>query len=198
MPVILPTSPEPCAPYGPPTVVSLRNDVTSLVGGNRQRSNRKGDHYRVRFNMPPLTYEEAMVWRRLMTGADTVVMTIPQPGFDTGAPGSEIAVNGGGQLGTSLIIKGVTPHYVFRAGQMVSIQSLGRWWAYGVLDEAVADEDGEATLTLEVMIRTLHADNDPIEVAEPKVEGLPDIDADAWTLDDNGFIRLNFSIEERG
>lgn len=198
MATILPTTPEPCAPYLPPVVVSLRNDVTSLIGGNRQRTNRKGDHYRIRFNMPPLHYDEAMVWRRLMAGADTVVMPIPQPGFDTGAPGAAAAVKGGGQLGTSLIIDGLTPQYVFRAGQMISISTLGRWWAYGVAEEAVADSTGQATITLEVMIRTFHSDNDAIEVADPKIEGFANVDDDAWTLDENGFIRLAFEIEERG
>lgn len=198
MPIILPASPEPCAPYTPPSVVSLGNDVTSLIGGNRQRNKRKGDHYRARFNMPPLSYHEAMEWRRLMAGADTVVMAIPQPGFDTGAPGGSVAVKGGGQLGTSLIIDGLTPQYVFRAGQMISIYTSGRWWTYGIDAETVADSSGEATLTLEVMIRTFHADNDLVAVAEPMIEGFAAVEDGAWTLDENGYIRLSFEIEERG
>lgn len=198
MPIILPTSPEPCAPYGSPTIVSLRNDVTSLIGGNRQRNNRKGDHYRARFNMPPLTYDEAREWRSLMTGSDTVVMALPQPDVDISAPGVLVKVNGAGQLGTSLIIDGVTPNYAFTKGQMISVVTDGRRWTYGLDADTVADGSGNATLTLEVMIRTLHADNDVIEVAEPKIEGFTSIDDDSWTLDENGYIRLAFEIEERG
>lgn len=197
MPIILPTDPEPCAPYGGPMVVRLRNDVTSLIGGNRQRNQRKGDHYRVRFQMPPLTYEEALEWRSLLTAGDTVVMTLPQPGVDPGPVGSPL-VNGADQLGTSLVADGLTPNAVIRKGQMLSIITSGRRWTYGVDEEVIANASGQATITLEVMIRTLHADNDIIELSEPKIEGFASVDDDAWTLDENGYIRLAFEIEERG
>lgn len=198
MPILLPADPEPCAPYTPPTVVSLRNDVTSLIGGNRQRNSRKGDHYRASFNMPPMAPAEAMVWRSLMTGADTLVMAIPQPDFDTGAPGTQVLVKGAGQLGTVLVVDGVTPQYAFRKGQMITIITSGRRWTYGIDAETVANAAGQATLVLEVMIRTLHADNDLIEVAEPKIEGFAEFDAESFMLDDNGYCRLAFVIEERG
>ena len=197
MPVVLPTDPLPCAPYRGPVVVSLRNDVTSLIGGNRQRNNRKGDHYRVAINMPPLTYDEAREWRSLMTGADTVVMSLPQPDVHVGAPGT-VLVNGADQLGASLVVDGVTPQYAFTKGQLISIVTGGQRWLYALDADTIADASGAATLTLEVMIRTLHADNDVVEVADPKIEGFPEIDPSAWTLDENGYIRLAFEIEERG
>ena len=76
MPIQLPSSPEPCAPYTPPRVVALSNDVTSLIGGNRQKNRRKGDHYLSEFTLPPLTHDEAREWRSLMTAGDTVVMKL--------------------------------------------------------------------------------------------------------------------------
>lgn len=198
MPIILPASPQPCAPYTPPTVVSLRNDVTSLVGGNRQRNARKGDHYRADFNLPPMTHSEAMAWRSLMTAGDTVLMLIPQPDFDVGAPGVSAKVNGAGQLGTALAIDGVTPQYAFRKGQMISIITSGRRWAYGIDADAIVNAAGQATLTLEVMIRALHADNDVIEIAEPMIEGFAEFDEQVFRLDENGYCRPSFVIEERG
>ncbi|CAN7168113.1 hypothetical protein [Brevundimonas sp. LjRoot202] len=197
MPIVLPTSPEPCAPYGGPRIVSLRNDVTSLIGGNRQRNQRKGDHYRVRFQMPPLSYGEALEWRSLLSAGDTVVMTLPQPGVDPDPVGTPL-VNGADQLGTTLVVDGLTPQLAIRKGQMLSIFTNGRYWTYGIDADVIADAAGAATLTLEVMIRTLHADNDPIELAEPKIEGFASVDDDSWTLDENGYIRLAFEIEERG
>lgn len=197
MPIALPVLPEPCAPYTPPTVVSLRNDVTSLVGGNRQRNARKGDHYKAEFNLPPMTHAEAMKWRSLMTSADTVSMVVPQPGFDAGPVGAPL-VNGAGQLGTSLVIDGVTPNYAFRKGQVISILTAGRHWLYGIDANAVANGSGQVTLTLEVMIRTLHADNDPIHVGKPVIEGFAEFDEAAFRQDENGFCRLSFLIEERG
>ena len=198
MPILLPTTPEPCAPYLPPVVVSLRNDVTSMVGGNRQRNNRKGDHYRARFEMEPLSYDQSRKWRSLMKGSDTVVMTIPQPEIDLGTVNATGAVNGAMPLGTTLPADGLGAGAVLRKGQMISIITAGRRWTYALDADVTANGSGQADLLLEVMIRTLHADNDVIEIREPKIEGFADYDDDAWTLDENGFVRLSFEIEERG
>ena len=198
MPTLLPTTPEPCAPYLPPVIVSLRNDVTSMVGGNRQRNSRKGDHYRARFEMEPLSYDQARKWRSLMKGSDTVVMTIPQPDIDLSTVNASGAVNGAMPLGTFLPAKSLGAGAVLRKGQMISVITSGRRWTYALDADVTADGSGNATLPLEVMIRTVHGNNDVIEIREPKIEGFADYDDDAWTLDENGFVRLSFEIEERG
>lgn len=197
MAIALPTSPEPCAPFTPPTVMSLRNDVISLVGGNRQRKDRKGDHYRSRFTMPRLTYEEARVWRRLMKG-DTVVMQLPQPDIVIPAPGGTPRVNGANQLGTTLNVDGLGAGYVLKEGQMISVLTAGRNWTFALDADVTANGSGQAALPLQVMIRTLHADNDLVEIVNPVIEGFSEFDDDAFAIDDNGYVRLAFEIEERG
>ncbi|WP_292223930.1 hypothetical protein [Brevundimonas sp.] len=197
MPIQLPASPEPCAPYTPPCVVALSNDVTSLIGGNRQKNRRKGDHYAVDFTLPPMNHDEAREWRSLMSAGDTVVMKVPQPGIGTGTPGSP-RINGGNQLGDTLNLKGLTPSYVLRKGQMITIVTSGRKWLYGVEAQATANASGQTSVKLEVMIRTLHADNDTVLIAEPEIEGFATFSDDTFKLDDNGYCQPSFMIEERG
>lgn len=196
MPIILPTSPEPIAPFTP-RIVRLRNDVTSLVGGNRQRRGRKGDHYAGVFNMPPMVPDDASAWRGVLSAGDTVLMNWPQPGLAVGSPGAP-RVDGAVQLGSNLKLKGLTPGYVFRKGQFLSIVTAGRRWLYGADAEAVANSAGIITIPLEVMIRTFHNDNDVVEIVQPKIEGLADYDEDVWQIDDDGYVWTSFTIEERG
>lgn len=196
MPHVLPTMPEPRAPFTY-AVMRLSNDVTSLIGGNRQRNDRKGDHYAVDFNMPPMEPNEARAWRKLQTGSDTVLMKMPQPGFDVGTPGTPL-VNGSMQLGSTLNLKGLTPGYVVRAGQFFSIITLGRRWLYAADADATANAGGNISIPLEVMIRTNHQNNDVVLIADPEIEGLPTVDRDAFTIDEDGYIWLSFTIEERG
>jgi len=193
---VLPISPEPRSPftYG---VMRLSNDVTSLVGGNRQKNARKGDHYSVDFNMPPMEPNDARAWRKLMSASDTVLMRMPQPGFAIGNPGSP-QVNGSTQLGTTLTLKGMTPGYVIREGQFFSIITLGRRWLYAADADATANSSGIISIPLEVMIRTNHQNNDVVEVLDPKIEGFPEVAEDAFTIREDGYIWLSFSIEERG
>lgn len=193
---VLPTTPEPRSPfsYG---VMRLSNDVTSLVGGNRQRNARKGDHYSVDFNMPPMEPNDARAWRKLMTASDTVLMKMPQPGFDVGNPGAP-RMNGGLQLGSTLNLKGLTPGYVVRQGQFFSIVTLGRRWLYAADADATANGSGNIAIPLEVMIRTNHLDNDVVEIADPKIEGFPAVEDEAFTIGEDGYVWLSFTIEERG
>ncbi|MFC5373911.1 hypothetical protein ACFPIF_15195 [Brevundimonas faecalis] len=192
----LPSSPEPRSPFTY-AVMRLRNDVTSMIGGNRQRNLRKGDHYVVDFNLPPMAPEEVGPWRKLMTAADTLLMRMPQPGFDVGAPGAP-QVNGGPQLGSLLRLKGLTPGYKIRQGQFFSIVTADRRWLYAADADATADAAGIVSVPLEVMIRTAHFDGDVVEMADPKIEGLPQVEEDAFTVAEDGHVWLSFSIEERG
>ena len=193
---VLPTSPEPRSPFTY-AVMRLRNDVTSLVGGNRQRNDRKGDHYSVDFNMPPMEPNDARLWRKLMTSSATVLMRMPQPGFVIGTPGAPL-INGGLQLGSTLNLKGLTPGYMVREGQFFSIVTLGRRWLYAADADATADGAGNIAIPLEVMIRTNHLDGDVVEIADPKIEGFPEVAEDAFTIGEDGYVWLSFSIEERG
>ena len=88
---------------------------------------------------------------------------------------------------------------LFRSeGQFFSIITLGRRWLYAADADATANSSGIISIPLEVMIRTNHQNNDVVEVLDPKIEGFPEVAEDAFTIREDGYIWLSFSIEERG
>lgn len=99
-----------------PTIVSSSIDQRSATGSNRQKGLRKGSHYAYDIALEPMSHAEALDWLDLRNEADTVVLSIPQMGLDIGTPGTT-RVNGSGQAGASLSIKGFTPGYVISKGQ---------------------------------------------------------------------------------
>jgi len=189
----LPTSPYPAQMT--PRLISARSDRKSAFGGGTQRMNRMGSRYAIDFVLPPQTYDNATDWGDLTSEGETVSIAIPQPRFDTGAPGSPL-VDGAGQSGTTLNIKGLTPQYVVRKRQWLSITTSGRSYAYRAAAEAVADASGDLALTLETMLRTPHGDGNVIELGEPVIEGFPTVPDDAWKVGPDGLVYLSFTIEE--
>lgn len=194
MPLTLPTSPGPSQVTVRP--VSARNDLRPAFGGSTQRLLRKGTKYAADFLMPPMTYADAMAWADLDDEADTVVMTIPQPGFAVGSPGSP-QVNASGQSGSTLAIKGLTVGYQLRKGQYLSVVTGGQRFLYRVKTGATANGSGLATVTLQTMLRTPHLNNDVVEIAAPKIEGFVEAEPDRWTVGVDRLVTPVFTIEER-
>jgi len=119
------------------------------------------------------------------------------PALDTGATGVPL-VNGAAQSGTSLIIDGLTPYYVIRNRQWLTVTTAGRLYAYRAKGETIANGSGQATVTLATMLRAVHANNDPVEIAAPRIEGFATVPEGAWTTSTAGHVSLSFTIEERG
>lgn len=193
--VVLPTSPGFVSMTH--RLITTRTENRPATGSSESRFARMGSRYAFGFETEPLTPEEAMDWSIIETEGATCVVTIPQVDFDAGAPGLPL-VNGAGQSGTSLILNGLTPHYVIRRGQWLNITTSGLIYLYRAAAEVVADATGNATVTLQTLLRVPHADNDPIELAEPQVEGFVTLPDDPWSISGTErFYRLSFSIKER-
>lgn len=180
-----------------PRLVTARADLTPAFGGDVQRINRLGSCYAFDIDLPVMTYEAAQGWSYIDDETATCTLQIVQPGLDTGAPGAPL-VNGAGQSGTSLILDGLTPYYVVRNRQWLSIETAGRLYAYRAKGEAIANASGQVTVTLETMLRAVHADNDPVELAAPRIEGFCSVPEGAWAVDTAGHVALSFTIRERG
>lgn len=195
MAIALPDSPYPAAMT--PRLVTGRAELRPAWGGDIQRLNRAGSRYAIDVTMPVMTYADAQDWSDINDETSTVTMQIVQPGFDPGAPGTTL-VKGAAQSGTTLIIDGFTPYYVLRKNQWISVSTGGRLYAYRVKTEVVASSLGEASVVLTTMLRVSPADNDPVEIAAPRIEGFATVPGDAWATSTAGHVALSFTIEERG
>lgn len=181
-----------------PTVVSSTIDQRSATGSNRQKGLRKGSHYAYDIALEPMSHAEALDWLDLRNEADTVVLSIPQMGLEIGTPGTT-RVNGSGQAGASLSIKGFTPGYVVRKGQAFNhVGSDGVRRIYIANAAVTADGSGNATVTLETMLNWPPLNNDVIDFADVRIEGFASVEKGSFLQDGNGWHHIRFMVEEPG
>ena len=164
-------------------------------GDGEQELLRKGSRYALTFQMPPMRYVTSMDWDDLMAEGDTVVMKVHQPGLDTGAPGAP-RVNTSGQSGRIIALKGMTPGYVVRKGQFLSIITQGRRFLYRAASATLVLENSQANVFLRTMLRFPPADNDVVEIAQPMIEGFVR-DMGDWSVGVERLVGLQFTVRER-
>lgn len=197
MAVTLPTTPGPRSIT--PRLVSRRRDLEPTFNGPTSRIRRIGSRWAIDFDFPPMTYSDAMEWVAKLTSAegDTVLIAVPQPGFDTGAPGLPL-VNGAGQLGSSLALDAFTPSHVVRAGQWFNLTVSSQRYLYQVAAETVATTGGVmAALPINPMIRRSAGDNTAVDFSAPMIEGFLTGNEGGWTVDVARTVGLSFTVTER-
>lgn len=193
--IVLPSNPGPVA-----ISWSLRDFGSTqqgALGGSAQRINRLGNRWRCDVTMPPLTPDQAREWSAALVRGlrEGVRFEVLQPGHNTGAPGN-LLVNGAGQAGSALIVDGGTPGYVAKAGAWANILTGGRRYLHQLAATTQLSGTGTGTLQLEPLLRVIPADNTPVELAAPMIEGLLAA-APGWGIDVDYLTRgFAFAIEE--
>lgn len=195
MAIALPLSPAPRSVT--PRLISKRRDLEPMLGGSTSRVRRPGSRWAIDFDFPPMRFSDAMAWVAALTSAEaeTVLLKVPQPDFDTGAPGAPL-VNGAGQLGSSINLDGFTPAYAARAGQWLSVHGAARRYLYHVAADKVAAGGVMAGLAINPMIRRSAPDNAVVDFTEPKIEGFLSGRETSWTVDLARTVGLSFTITE--
>lgn len=196
MPVALPSWPLPASTTMRQMVFG--NDLTPTMGGPTMRIQHLGSRFSMEVAMPMMSYDDARVWisKFLQAEGDTVLMNVPQPGLDIGNPGSPV-VDGAGQLGMFLNVRGLTPGYVLRTGQFFSLVESGQRFLYCLLEDAIADAQGKARIYFWSMMRRQPQDGDVLEIAQPKIEGFAAKGGFEWSIDAAQHTGLEFKIDER-
>lgn len=195
MALALPLSPAPRS--ATPRLMSRRRDLEPTFGGPVSRVQRLGARWALDVEMPPMLYVEAMAWIAALTtaDADTVLLNVPQPGFDAGSPGTPL-VNGANQQGQLLNLDGFDP-YEAKAGQFFSIATAGRRFLYQVSANKVAVAGAMNGLQFAPMIRRSPHDNAAVEFTAPMIEGFLSGREAGWTVDVARTVGLAFTITER-
>lgn len=194
MTIALPASPAPRS--ATPRPVTRRRDATPIFNGPESRTQFLGDRWALDVELPPMTYTQAMAWVSALTrgGSERVSLPFPQPGFDTGAPGTTL-VKGAGQLGQALIVDGFNA-YTVKDGQFFNVITAGRRYLHMATAD-VAAVAGQATLAFLPMLRRSPTDNAPVELAAPLIEGFVSGRDWSWTVDLAQTVGLAFTIGER-
>ncbi|WIW88956.1 hypothetical protein K3M67_02960 [Sphingobium sp. V4] len=194
--IMLPTDP---GPNGMElNYVEFGGVLTPALGGAAQRINRPGDRHAVVFSMPPLVLEpHGRIWiNRLRLGVQLgAVAEFLQPDFHIGSPGAPV-IDGDGQAGKVLSLRGFTPYYQAREGQAFSIIIGGRRYLHFSDETKRAGPDGKITVSVSPMLRASPANGDVCEFGSPKIEGILSDDAKRWTTNINRHVGISFTVTE--
>jgi hypothetical protein len=167
------------------------------LGGPATRIDRLGSHYRIRFVLPPLPEPlgRRTVSRLIRAQRLGMRVALPLIGFDPGLPGAPV-VDGNGQSGTSLAVAGFHASYGVREGQWVTHVRGDDRLLYNSAANVEANGAGEATVTLEPMLRMEPVDGDELLFARPEIQGLVTGEERAWRASINRTVEIEFEVEE--
>ena len=181
-----------------PELLSNGGILSPSGGGVDQRLNRLGDRHQISVTMPKrmsgriLSRLLAALKQALTQGA---IMDFFQPGIDLSAPGNPV-VDGAGQAGSTIALRGFTPAYAVRFDQFFSIVHNGRRYLHSASGQGVAGADGKLVVSITPMLRISPADGDVCEFAKPKIEGFLTGNSVAWSLARAGTTPPTFVIKE--
>ncbi len=179
------------ATLGPQALVA-----ESALRSNLQDFTPAGRHWRWEVRLRGLTDARLDLWAGLEeAGSQTFLWPLPQRDTVLAAEGAP-RVDGGGQLGRTLQLRGLAAGYVIPVRTWISVLSAGRRYCYRTSAAVTADGAGAAAVPLYPNIRALHSDDDVVAIAAPLAEGR--VQFDGFDHRQGGAAPARFIFEERG
>lgn len=160
------------------------------VGAAVLRVNRPGSRYMLAVSYPPMQPSTARIFMSRFRRAKREGLRIDFPllGVSQGTPGSPV-VDGANPTGTTLPVRGLTPHYAVREGYALTlIDADGARYLHFAAEGVIADASGDAELTLDEPIRAPLADGSTILLGKPTVD-LVVVEDVTWSLSVDQLVR---------
>lgn len=157
-----------------PKLLDWGSDQKAPQGGSFQRLNRLGNRFALELAYPRLKPEpdgRILASRLRRAKTEGALFPFPQPGLAIGNPGAPV-VDGAGQSGSMLALRGFTPGYRVREGQFFSIIDGGRRYLHEAAAETIADAGGRLVLAINPMLRIRPGNAAICEFAKPYIEGI--------------------------
>lgn len=143
-------------------------------GASSLRVERPGGRFRLSFSWPEAIMRPPVSSKftaRLKRGKRQGVQIDILPPQSQGSPGSPV-VDGAGQSGTAIAVRGLTPGYVAREDYWLTIvEADGTAYLHTVFETVRADAAGEATIQIEPPLRAPFPDGARVELARPFIQG---------------------------
>jgi len=199
MSIELPPKP---APNGmSPTLLDFGLTLRPATGGPVLKVGRPGSRFRIEFSFPRMVPDVARRFiSRLLEAkrAGHLVLPLPLLGVNQGVPGTPV-VDGAGQAGTTLALRGCTPNYLIKEGYWLTIvDASGQRYLYNSRTTTSADAGGNITFGIEPPLRHPFPDGATVKLAKPEIEGFIDGGEMSWSVDVARFTGLSVVIEEAG
>jgi len=180
-----------------PYLVSARSNLTPSFGGPEDRSNRMGSRWAIDVAIALTDYVGSLQWSDLDDESETLLLELPQPGLDTGSPGTPV-VDGSSQSGSDLVLRGLNAGYVFQKGQFLSAITSGQRYLYRAKSDATANGLGQITIPIKPMMRVSPIDGDTVEIAQPMIEGFVNVKRGSGRVGEAALMRdISFTLKER-
>lgn len=197
MPVTLPASPAPNSVNA--TLIDYGGIMRSGSGAAAQRVDRAGSRFRIEVGFPPIPADEGRVFlaRLIQAKRDGIRLAYPLLGVSQGVPGNPV-VNGAGQSGTTLNVRGCTVGHKVQEGYWLSISNGTRSYLHLVTSTAMADAAGQMALSIAPALRFPFADGASINLISPIIDGFVVGEDWSWELNLNHHLGLSVTIEEWG
>jgi hypothetical protein len=163
--------------------VDFGGQLKPFMGGPVQTILRLGSRFALDVTIPLQRAEpDGRIWSSRLIQAKIfgATMYFRQDGLDVGNPGTPV-VDGVGQTGFALKLRGMAPGYVIREGQAVPVVTLNRRYLYFAGAGVTVGNDGRATVPIYPMLRRSPADGDTCEMADPIIQGSISGNELAWS-----------------
>lgn len=188
-----------------PALLDFGGVIRPSTGAKLLRLDRGGNRFRVAMTLPIRHGEDGrrVVARLIAAKSEGLKVAYPLQGVDQGNPmradGSTFRVDGAGQAGNTIVLRGGVPRYAAKEGFWLTIHDGDRnaqGYLHNVKVAAMADGNGAVTLTISPNLRIPFPDGAHVELAEPTIEGLVESDI-SWELALAELVdSLAFTIEE--
>lgn len=192
------TLPDWAVPNGAEPYLARAGGAQRSPFGQAVQVNRLGDHFGASLTFPPYPSEQGriLVSRLLRARSEGVRVEYPLIGVDQGASGQEV-VDGAGQAGSSLAIRGCTPGWQPREGYWLSIENAaGQHFLHNCTGGALAGADGRTVIGITPMLRFAFADGARVHLVRPMIEGVAEDDQLRWSLSLAHHVGIVLTIEE--
>lgn len=161
------------------------------------RVDRLGARYRIALSFPPFDEPErgrVIVSRLIRAKRMGIRVEFPLLAPQLLQDG---VVDGTGQSGTTLRIRGLAPRMTVREGYWLSVvRADGQHFLHNVAGEVTADGTGRLALPLSEMLRWPFADGARVCLVRPMIEGIIDGSEQAWSVSVDQNVDIEFTIEE--
>lgn len=196
MSILMPTSPG--IRTAKPRLRDFGGWIEGPSGGAAQRLNRPGNRFAsdIQVATSRSTDEGRIVAARLMRGlTEGILLPFPQD-FDPGAVGDAVVVDGAGQLGSMLKLRGFPAGgYTVREGQFFSIIYGGRRYLHASAADTPTSGGG-CTLPIFPMLRISPNDGAVCEFATPMIEGFITGNQLEYALQTAPYLDVSFTVQE--
>lgn len=168
-----------------------------LRGASSLRVERPGSRYSVTFlyaNLTPAVARDFLgtLQRGLREGIEAEIPLLEPQGL----PGTPV-VDGAGQSGTQLAVRGFNAGYAARKGYFLTlVEADGTAYLHTLAETSVASSAGTAVLQIDPPLRAPFADGDRVELLKPFVQGFLVGESFSFQVPVNRLVSPEFVLEE--